>query len=129
MYNSDWFNNLNKPFLNPPSEIFQPVWIVLYSMMAFALILFIAKHTDQSKAHGYLYFGIQLFFNLIWSPVFFLLQNIGFAFLIIVLLDIFAILTFKEFAKISKFSAMLLVPYIIWILFATYLNGAYFYLN
>lgn len=129
MYTSDWFNNLNKPFLNPPSEIFQPVWIILYTMMVFSLLVFVTKSTDKSKMYGYMYFGIQLFFNIIWSPIFFLIQNIGFAFLTIVLLDIFTILTVKEFYKVSKISALLLIPYTIWILFATYLNGAYFYLN
>ena len=129
MYNSDWFDALNKPLLNPPSEVFSPVWVALYSMMALSLILFVSEKTDESKIKGYLCFGIQLFFNLIWSPVFFLLQNIGFAFFIIILLDIFAILTVKEFYKVSKFCALLLIPYIVWILFATYLNGAYFYLN
>jgi tryptophan-rich sensory protein len=129
MYNSDWFDTLNKPLLNPPSEVFSPVWVVLYSIMALSVILFAFEKTNESKIKGYLYFSIQLFFNLIWSPVFFLLQNIGFAFLIIVLLDISAILTVKEFYKVSKLSALLLIPYIIWILFATYLSGAYFYLN
>lgn len=129
MYNSDWFDTLNKPLLNPPSEVFSPVWVVLYSIMALSVILFAFEQTNESKIKGYLYFSIQLFFNLIWSPVFFLLQNIGFAFLIIVLLDISAILTVKEFYKVSKLSALLLIPYIIWILFATYLSGAYFYLN
>lgn len=129
MYNSDWFNTLNKPLLNPPSNVFQPVWVVLYSMMAMSLLTFIFEKSEESKVRGYLYFGIQLFFNLIWSPIFFLLQNIGFAFLIIVLLDVFAILTLKEFYKVSTYSALLLIPYIVWILFATYLNGAYFYLN
>lgn len=129
MYNSSWFNALNKPLLNPPSSVFLPVWVVLYSLMALSLILFFFEKTSEPKLKGYLYFGIQLFFNLIWSPVFFLLQNIGFAFLIIVLLDVFAILTVKEFYKVSKLSGYLIIPYIVWILFATYLNGAYFYLN
>jgi len=129
MYNSDWFNALNKPLLNPPSEVFSPVWVVLYSLMALSFTLYLAEKNNESKIKGLLYFGIQLFFNLIWSPVFFLLQNIGFAFFIIVLLDVFAIMTLKEFYKVSKISAYLLIPYIVWILFATYLNGAYFYLN
>ena len=129
MYNSDWYNALNKPLFNLPSEVFSPVWVVLYSLMALSLILFFAEKNGHSKIKGSLYFGIQLFFNLIWSPIFFLLQNIGFAFFIIVLLDVFTILTVKEFYKVSKYSAYLLIPYVIWILFATYLNGAYFYLN
>lgn len=129
MYNSDWFTTLNKPLFNPPTELFSPVWIILYCMMGLSLILYIQEETQNSKIKGYIYFGIQLFFNLIWSPVFFLLQNIGFAFFIIILLDIFAIMTVKEFFKVSKLCGYLLIPYIIWLLFATYLNGAYFYLN
>ena len=129
MYNSIWFNNLNKPFLNPPSNVFAPVWIILYCLMAFSLTIFIIKKTDINKTRGYIFFAIQLFFNLIWSPIFFMMQNIGFALFIIILLDIFTIMTAKEFYKVSKLSAILLFPYILWILFATYLNGAYFFLN
>lgn len=124
-----WFNNLNKPLFNPPSSVFTPVWIVLYCLMALSLIFFIITKSEYNKTKGYVFFSLQLFLNLIWSPVFFLMQNIGFALFIIVLLDIFVILTVKEFFKVSKISSFLLFPYLLWILFATYLNGAYFYLN
>ena len=129
MYNSDWFNALNKPLFNPPSWIFAPAWGILYFTLIISLLLFIFQKTEKSKLRGYLYFGLQLFFNLIWSPVFFLLQNIGFALIIIILLDIFAILTLKEFYNVSKFSALLFIPYTIWIIYAAYLNGAYFMIN
>lgn len=129
MYNSEWFNNLNKPLLNPPSSVFTPAWIILYCLMALSLTFFIITKSEYNKTKGYVFFSLQLFLNLIWSPVFFLMQNIGFALFIIVLLDIFVILTVKEFFKVSKISAFLLFPYLLWILFATYLNGAYFYLN
>ncbi len=129
MYNSFWYNSLTKPFLNPPSNVFPFVWGILYFMIFFSLMIFISSKSEDSKKSGYVYFLIQIFLNIIWSPIFFLMQNIGFALFIVILLDIFVILTIKSFYKISKVSAMLLIPYLIWIIFATYLNSAYFILN
>ena len=129
MYNSLWFDSLNKPFLNPPSWIFAPVWTILYLLIFSSLVIFILKKTNESKIRGFIYFGIQLWLNIIWSPVFFYMENIGLALIIIILMDIFAILTLKELYKIEKISGILFVPYILWILFATYLNIAYFVLN
>lgn len=129
MYNSIWFNSLTKPFLNPPSEVFTPVWVILYILIFISLLIYIIKPARTSKISGYIFFSIQLFFNIIWSPVFFFMQNIGFALFIVLLLDIFVFLTMRSFYKISAISAFLLIPYFIWVLFATYLNGAYFVLN
>ena len=129
MYNSIWFNSLTKPFLNPPSEVFTPVWVILYILIFISLLIYIIKPARTSKISGYIFFSIQLFFNIIWSPVFFFMQNIGFALFIVLLLDIFVFLTIRNFYKNSPISAFLLIPYFIWVLFATYLNGAYFVLN
>lgn len=129
MYNSIWFNSLTKPYLNPPSEIFTPIWIILYILIFISLLIYIIKPVNTSKISGYIYFSIQLFLNLIWSPVFFFMQNIGFALFVILLLNVFVFLTMKSFYKVSPISAFLLIPYFIWVLFATYLNGAYFVLN
>ncbi len=129
MYDSNWYLSLNKPPLSPPSSVFVLVWSVLYILMFISLGLYITQDTQKSKIRGFIYFFIQLFFNAIWSPIFFILQNIGFALLVVIFLDIFVLMTIKEFYKISKISAYLLIPYLIWILFATYLNGAYLYIN
>jgi len=129
MYNSVWFNSLTKPYLNPPSEVFTPVWIILYILIFISLLIYIIKPVNTSKVSGYIYFSIQLFLNLIWSPVFFFMQNIGFALFVILLLNVFVFLTMKSFYKVSPIPAFLLIPYFIWVLFATYLNGAYFVLN
>ena len=129
MYNSIWYNSLTKPVLNPQAKIFPPVWTILYILIFISLFLFINASSTSSKYKGYIYFAIQLFLNLIWSPVFFIMQNIGFALFIIILLDIFVFLTIKNFYKFSKISAILLIPYLLWILFATYLNISYFVLN
>ena len=129
MYNSVWFNSLTKPFLNPPSKIFPPVWTILYILIFVSLILFIFAKSDNPKYKGYLFFALQILLNLLWSPVFFIRHNIGLSLFIIILLDIFVILTIKNFYKSSKWAAILLVPYLLWILFATYLNFTYFILN
>ena len=129
MYNSVWYNNLIRPFLAPPSYIFTPVWIVLYLSIIIALILYITSFSIKDKKTGYIFFTIQLILNLIWSPIFFGMQNILLALIIILLMDVFLVLTIKKFYSISKLSGLILIPYLIWILFATYLNIGYFVLN
>lgn len=129
MYNSVWFNSLAKPALNPPAKIFSPVWTVLYAMIFLSLFIFIRTSSVSSKTKGYIYFVLQLLLNVIWSPVFFLMKNIGLALIIIILLDLFVLMTIRIFYRISKTAGMLLVPYFLWIIFATYLNVSYFILN
>lgn len=129
MYNSIWYNSLTKPLLSPPAKIFPPVWIILYILIFISLSLFIFAKSDNSKRKGYIFFAIQIILNLLWSPVFFLMQNIGLALFVIILLDIFVILTINNFCKFSKMAAFLLIPYLLWIIFATYLNIAYYMLN
>lgn len=129
MYSSQWYTNLIKPYFVPPNWIFVPAWTFLYMTIILALILFIVKKSDKSKKLGYIFFIIQLLLNFAWSPVFFLMQNTGFALLILIFLDFFTFLTIKEFYKISIFAGILLIPYQTWILYATYLNFGYFILN
>ena len=128
MFKSVWYYNLTKPPLAPPDWIFPPVWSILYFSMLVALLLYLFKPA-QNKKSGYIYFAVQLILNLLWTPVFFYLQNIVLALIVIILLDIFVILTIKSFYKVSKISGLILIPYLIWILFATYLNIGYLVLN
>ena len=128
MYNSLWYNSLTKPLFAPPDWIFAPVWGILYVLIFASLILYFLKK-ENNKENGYLFFGIQLFLNIIWSPVFFLAKNIIGALFIIVLLDIFVFLTIRKFYSVSKIAGILLIPYLIWIIFATYLNAGYLILN
>lgn len=129
MFNSIWYDSLTKPFLNPPAEIFSPVWIILYATILIALIVYTIKIAHKSKFLGYVYFVAQMVLNLIWSPVFFYFHNIGLALIIIILLDIAVFMNIKEFYSVSKISGIILIPYLIWILFATYLNISFFVLN
>ena len=128
MFNSFWYNSLNKPLLSPPDYVFAPVWAFLYLTIFVTLfIYFLKKH--KNKKDGYIYFCIQILLNIIWSPTFFVLKNIGFALLVIILLDIFVFLTIRTFYSVTKISGIILIPYFLWIIFATYLNIGYFLLN
>ena len=128
MFQSAWYYNLIKPPFVPPNWIFPPVWSILYLTLFVALLLYVFK-PSQNKKSGYIYFATQLILNLLWTPAFFYLKNIVLALIVIILLDIFVILTIKSFYKVLKISALILIPYLIWILFATYLNIGYLVLN
>lgn len=128
MYSSLWYNSLLRPPFSPPNWLFAPVWIVLYLLMFISLIIYFLK-PQQDKKSGYIYFFIQLLLNILWSPVFFMLQNIGGALVVVILLVIFVFLTIKRFYLVSKLSAYMLLPYFVWIIFATYLTAGYFLIN
>ena len=128
MFKSIWYYNLLKPPFTPPDWIFMPVWSSIYFTMFIALLLYIFKPA-QNKNSGYIYFTGQLILNFLWTPAFFYLKNIVLALMVIIFLDIFVILTIKYFYKVSKISALILMPYLVWILFATYLNIGYLVLN
>ena len=141
---STWYLEIQKPALNPPSWIFGPVWITLYALMGVAVYLVwssYAKATDgqaQKRVKIALWiFGIQLVLNTLWSILFFGstsltingLNNIGLAFVDIVALWIVILWTIVVFYKIFKPAGYLLIPYILWVSFAMYLNYAIWVIN
>jgi len=128
MFNSIWYQSLTKPKFTPPDWLFSPIWIFLYITIFLSFILYFLKPYKNKKS-GYVYFAIEMILNLLWSPIFFGMQNILSAFIVIVLMDIFAVLLIKKFYSVSKISGIILIPYLLWILFATYLNYAYLILN
>lgn len=117
-----WYAALEKPLLNPPNWIFGPVWSVLYALMGIALALVILEVTKKSKKHAYTWYGIQLVLNAVWSLVFFGLHSPWAGVVIIAALVVSIVMTMREFTKINKTSAWLLLPYIAWVTFATYLT-------
>lgn len=129
MYNSFWYDLLIKPPLTPPAWIFAPVWAILYIMIFMAFAIYAIKPYSGNKSWGYIVFFIQMFLNLCWSPVFFYFHNIGMALAVIIIMDVFVILNIIEFFKVSKTAGLLLIPYFLWILFATYLNFGFFIQN
>lgn len=125
---SDDYGELDQPSWAPPSWLFGPVWTVLYVMVAVAGILL--WWTQRSfKTPEMALFGGQLFVNALWTPLFFAWELRGFALAWILLLDVLVIVTIWRFWTVRRAPALLLVPYLGWILFATALNAAIWSLN
>ena len=125
-----WFQTLKKPSWNPPAYLFGPVWTALYALMGISFwLVWTAKASEKNKTNAYLIFGCQLFFNFWWSILFFKYHSPSFAFVDIILLVITILLTIFAFAKFSKIAAWLLVPYISWVTFASFLNYTIWFLN
>ena len=129
MFNSVWYDNLIKPLMTPPSWVFAPVWIILYSCLLIALIIYSVTFTLNKKLQGYILFVIHMIFNVLWSPIFFQLQKPDIALAVLVIMLITALLFIKKFYSVSKLSGIILIPYLIWIFFAAYLNVGIVMLN
>ncbi len=123
---STWYVTLIKPSFNPPNWIFGPVWTILYLMMGISLYLVWIKKYDKS---AFILFGIQLVLNALWSILFFGIKSPLYAFIEIIFLWVAILLTIIYFYKINKTSAYLLIPYILWVSFASVLNLAILILN
>jgi tryptophan-rich sensory protein len=124
-----WYAGLNKPNLNPPNWIFAPVWTVLYVLMGIALYYFWTTHSEESKKNGYMFFFGQLVLNFLWTFFFFSWHRPLFAFIDIILLIGALIVTIYYFSRVKSTAGLLLVPYLLWVLFATYLNLSIIQLN
>ena len=128
--NGSWYQSIEKPSWNPPGWVFGPVWTALYIMMGIAFFLIWKSKADEKmKRKTMILWGIQLVFNFFWSIIFFGNEQIFGAFLEIIGLWLFILLTIFAFARIDKRAAWLLVPYISWVSFAAYLNFTIWELN
>jgi len=127
---TDWYVTLNKPSFNPPNAIFAPVWTILYVMMGVSAGLVWSKGFHHIWVKTALYhFGFQLLFNALWSIVFFGFKNPLWGLGIIIILLILLVLTIKWFKVVNKTAAYLLIPYLLWVCFATVLNYKIWELN
>lgn len=126
--NMDIYEVINTPPLAPPSILFPIVWTVLYILMGVSSgIIYLSD--DQNKYDALRIYGFSLALNFCWSLIFFNLQAYLFAFVWLVILWIFILLTILEYAKINKTAAYLQIPYLLWVTFAGYLNFAIYLLN
>lgn len=117
-----WYPYLNKSSLTPPNYIFPIAWSIIYICMGASIGIILNSNSLQKKPL-ILYFGIQLFFNFTWSLSFFYLQNPLLGFINIILLDLMVLYyAFKSF-PVKRISAVLFLPYIGWLILATYLNA------
>ena len=126
---SGWYVHLVKPSFSPPNWIFGPVWTVLYLMMTISFYLIWEKKKLINIKQPVRLFCLQLLFNFFWSLLFFGLHQPFFAFIDIILLWIFILLTILEFKKKSKTAGYLLIPYLLWVSFALILNLSIVLLN
>lgn len=124
-----WFASLEKPGLYPPPATFGIVWPILYVMMGLAFAAVCSAFGSRFRGPAIFAFLIQLALNLLWSPVFFAWHQIGLALAVIVALDVVVILTIYLFWKVRRWAGMLLLPYLVWILFATLLTLQFLQLN
>ncbi len=125
-----WYAELAKPSFNPPGWIFGPVWTTLYTLMGISLYLVWSKgfKTKNIKPAVQL-FMVHLVFNSLWSISFFGLENPALALLIIIILWTMIAYLIKLFWKINKKASYLLIPYIMWVSFASVLNYSIWVLN
>ena len=125
-FKEPWYSEIIQPSFNPPSWVFPPVWTTLYVMMSIAIWrVWIAFFNSRILK---LYF-FHLFFNCIWSIIFFGFHQIGLALINIIVILFFIIILMKEYLKIDKLSFYLMIPYFLWSSFALVLNASILFLN
>jgi translocator protein len=124
-----WYQNLNKPVFNPPNWAFSVVWIILYLMIAVSLTLIWENSKNKKNKQLYNIFIVQLLVNALWSPIFFGLRNALMGLVDIIILDILVAYIIIKAYPVSKTASLLLVPYLIWICFASVLNYYILILN
>ena len=125
-----WYTTLEKPFFTPPNYLFGPVWTVLYVLMGISAGIVWNKGLYHVWVKTALYhFVFQLLINALWSLVFFSLQEVFWALFTIIILLTLIILTIKWFKVVNKTAAYLLIPYLLWVLYATALNFEIWRLN
>lgn len=126
----EWYPSLVKPSFNPPSEVFGPVWTILYILMGLAVALvWQSGWNKEIVQNAVMIFIAQLVLNGVWSMVFFGMRSIGGALFIIIILWFLIFLCIRRFLPINRWAGILMVPYLIWVTFALLLNASIYYLN
>jgi tryptophan-rich sensory protein len=124
-----WYKTLNKPFFTPPNWIFSPVWISLFILMGISLFMVWRKQDHPRFKITLIFFFIQLILNVLWSVAFFGIRSPFLGFIDIVLLWVAILLTIQHCLRVSRMAGLLLLPYILWVSFAVFLNFSLWILN
>jgi len=124
-----WYSTLQQPSFNPPNWVFGPVWTILYLIMGISLyrIWILPVSEDRNKAIGI--FTLQMTLNFFWSLIFFRWHLIGIALAEIILMWVMIATMILRFKKLDAAAGLMNIPYLLWVTFASALNGAYFILN
>lgn len=118
------YQDMYQPPLAPTGGLFPVVWTILYILMGVAAYLVYETQESEQRSTALKLYGIQLFFNGVWSLIFFEARAYFFAFIWLVVLWFFIYLTTKEFLQLNKTAGILMLPYLAWVTFAGYLNLA-----
>lgn len=124
-----WYEFLNKPPGTPPNWLFAPVWTTLYLLMGISVWFIWRRRKDVKVNTALALFAAQLGINAAWSPVFFGMRNPGAGLAVILTMWVFIALTIRAFLKVEKRAGFLLVPYMIWVSYAVWLNAGILFLN
>lgn len=117
------FGALNQPPLSPPGWLFPVVWTILYLLMGLAsYLVFVNGHNRRKVQNALFVYGVQLFFNFLWSIIFFNQERYFFAFFWLLALWVLILITLVLFYRIHKPAGLLFIPYLVWVTFAGYLN-------
>ena len=130
--NSRWYKSLKQSPLTPPRWVFPIAWTILYALIIASGIVFLSATTTISagvRSVAFFYFCAAWVLNLSWSQIFFRFQRPDISFVVILGMLAFIALNIRAFYPVSRLAAYLLVPYIIWVSFATYLNGYIVFMN
>lgn len=127
---SPFYNQLVKPPLAPPGILFPIIWAILYALMGIsAYMVYVSDAGRTQKKNALTLYAVQLFFNFLWSIVFFRFQQPTAALVVLIVLVILVIAMILTFARLRPLAGYLNIPYLLWILFALYLNIGFVVLN
>lgn len=124
-----WYHSLHQPRFSPPDWLFAPAWGILYAMIFLSLLFFVKGGDFSRKTFPLAIYSLQLILNVLWTPIFFGAKKILLALIIVLALVASTAVTIFLFYKYSKIAAILLIPYFLWICYATYLNFEFWRLN
>jgi benzodiazapine receptor len=124
-----WYATLIQPSFNPPNWLFAPVWTSLYLTMGISFYIIWTLPKMKGRKQAYQIYFVQLILNFFWSILFFSAHQIGWAFVDILLMLLTISVMINYFRKFSPIAAYINIPYLLWVTFATILNGAYLSLN
>lgn len=124
------YNNLKKPIFTPPAIIFPIVWTILYIFIGIAAYrIYMNNKSGKDDKGAYFYYLIQLSINFLWSIIFFNFRLYGISFILIIILFILIIITTIKFLKVDKMAGLFMIPYILWVMFASVLTFFIWMLN
>ena len=124
-----WYLNLIKPSFNPPNYLFGPVWTFLYLLMGISLFLIWRAEPGKERTNSLVIFTIQISLNFLWSFLFFKFNLLGIAFIEIILIWLSIVCMILIFRRVNQTAAYLQIPYLLWVSFASVLNGYIWFLN